>query len=109
MHDEAVRTELPVIAECRLDVPGLQVQRERYRRLGESVEAVERAPQAFTVRFDDGLDAGLLEETLAVERECCPFFGLAFDAERRRLTVSVEDHEQAPALDALLFALSQRS
>jgi hypothetical protein len=109
MPEEAVGTELPVIAECRLDVPGLQAQRERYRRLGESVEAVERAPQSFTVRFGDGLDPGLLEETLAVERECCPFFGLAFDAERRRLTVSVQDPEQAPALDALLFALSQSS
>ena len=99
--------ELPVIAECRLDPDGLRAQRERYRRLGRSLEGIERGPGSFTARFDETLEPGLAEETVAVERECCPFFALAFDAAERRLTVSVDEPEQRPALDALLFALGR--
>jgi hypothetical protein len=93
--------------QCHLDLEGLRAQRERYRRLGKSLEDMEREPQSFTVRFDETLEPGLAEETVAVERECCPFFRLAFDAQERRLTVSVDHPEHAPALDALLFALGR--
>jgi hypothetical protein len=99
--------ELPVIAECRLDLPGLRAQRERYRRLGEHVAGIDRGARSFTVRFDSAVDPELVEETVAVERECCPFFELAFEAGRRRLTVSVDDPRQAAALDGLLFALDR--
>jgi hypothetical protein len=104
---EDVRGALPVIAECRLDLPGLRAQRERYRRLGEHVAGINRAARSFTVRFDAAVDPELVAETVAVERECCPFFELGFDAGGRRLTVSVDDPRQAAALDALLFALGR--
>jgi hypothetical protein len=100
-------TELPVIAECRLDLPGLRAQRERYRQLGEYLAGIDRGPRSFTVRFDPGVDSELVEETVTVERECCPFFELGFDAQQRRLTVSVQDPCQVLALDALLFALGR--
>jgi hypothetical protein len=105
MAEDADAAELPLIAECRLDLDGLRSQRERYRRLGERLEGLDRGLHAFTVRFDEAVDPGLVEETVAVERECCPFFELAFDARERRLTLSVQDDQQAPALDGLLFAL----
>ncbi|MDQ6914486.1 MAG: hypothetical protein M3155_01585 [Actinomycetota bacterium] len=100
-------TELPVIADCRLDLPGLRAQRERYRQLGDHVAGIDRGPRSFTVRFDPAVDRELVEDVVAVERGCCPFFKLGFDAGRRRLTVSVDDPRQAPALEALLFALGR--
>jgi hypothetical protein len=99
--------ELPLISDCRLDRDGRRAQRDRYRRLGERIAGLERGALSFTVHFDEAADAALLEQTVAVERDCCPFFELVLDAEARRLTVSVEDPEQAPALDALLFALGR--
>jgi hypothetical protein len=99
--------ELPLVAECRLDLDGLRAQRERYRGLGERVAGMEREPLSFAIQFDPAVDAALVAETVAVERDCCPFFELRFDAEARRLTVSVREPEQAPALDALLFALGR--
>jgi hypothetical protein len=47
----------------------------------------------------------LLEQTLAIERECCPFFGFDFDASSRYLRVTVASAEQLPALDAIAHRL----
>jgi hypothetical protein len=96
--------ELP-LAECKLDVPGLLAQRDRYRRLSEALVAVDRAPGSLTVSFSSAVDAELMRETLAVERECCPFYRLSWDESERRLEVGVEDPRQDPALDAIAHAL----
>ena len=53
------------------------------------------------VEFDQSLDEGILQETLAAERECCPFFRFAFDPQRRGLRVTVDDPAMAPALEAI--------
>ena len=98
--------ELPLIAECRLDVGGLRLQRDRYRALGAHATAVERRPRRLVVRFDADVDLDLLRKTVDVERGCCPFFELAPDAERRELVVSVAASEHAPALDAIADTLS---
>jgi hypothetical protein len=100
--------ELP-IAECRLDIDGLRVQRDRYGRLGRAVRRVDRKPQTLTVGFAPDVDAALLAETIAVESECCPFFALRYDAGARELVVSVTRPEQDPALDALVTALDAPS
>ena len=92
------------LAECRLDVPALREQRDRYRRLGAHVEHVERAPGRVAVEFDSAVDIALVQYTLAVERECCPFFVLEWDGDARRLTVGVERADQAPALEAIASA-----
>lgn len=94
------------IAECRLDLAGLRGQRDRYRALARHVTAVDRCPAALEVRFGPGLDDRLLDETLRVERECCPFFRLDYDPVDRTLSVSVEHAGQEPALEAIGYALT---
>ena len=101
----AQRSEMP-LGECRLDLAGLGAQRERYRRLGRQLEHARRVPQRLELRFTDELDRALLDETLAIERECCPFFALAYDATRRELAITVANPAQDPALDALRHALT---
>ncbi|HKP88672.1 MAG TPA: hypothetical protein VJT75_01740 [Thermoleophilaceae bacterium] len=91
---------------CDLDEAGLRDQGARYARLAPSVLAVEREPRALTVRFGPDLDVDLLEEALAVERRCCPFFELDFEGRGRRLRASVSEAEHASALDALAAALT---
>jgi hypothetical protein len=51
------------------------------------------------------VDGELVEQAVAIERECCPFFALDWEAARRRLTVSVSHAEHEPALAAIAFAL----
>jgi hypothetical protein len=97
--------DLP-LAECRLDLPGLRAQRERYRRLAGSVQRLERRPGRLLVEFGADLDSALLDETLAVERECCPFFCLDFVPDERRLIAGVEHSHEEAALDALRFQLA---
>ena len=61
------------------------------------------------VRFDASLDRDLLDDTVRIERACCPFFAIAFDERARRLTISVAGLDHAPALDALAWALGERT
>ncbi len=51
------------------------------------------------------VESRLVDELLAVERECCPFFTLDWRPDRRRLAVSVSEAEHESALDAIAFAL----
>ena len=106
MSTPAGRPPDPPLAGCRLDLVGLRAQRERYRRLGRHIERIERLPQRLEAHFTADLDATLLDETLAIERACCPFFTLAYDATRRELAITVQDPTQDPALDALQHALT---
>jgi len=96
---------LDVIATCGLGAEELEAQRGRYRRLGATVEAVERNRGSLVVRFGHGLDRYLLDETVGVERGCCPFFTFDFSAADGVLRIGVERTDQEPALDALAFAL----
>lgn len=94
-----------MISSCELDPDGLRRQRERYRRLGREVEAIERDRDTLTVRFRPTVDRSLLAEAVEVERACCPFFGFDFSAPARRLRVTVASNDQLPALDAIAAAL----
>jgi hypothetical protein len=67
---------------------------------------LERRPRRLLLQFAPDVDAALVEETLAIERRCCPFFRLEFEPSARRLEIGVDRAEQDPALDALRFALS---
>lgn len=96
-------TPLP-LAQCRLDLPALRRQRDRYRRIGRQVTRAARRPSTLEVGFDADVDEPLLAETLAIERRCCPFFRLDYDSAARRLSVSVEPGHE-PALDAIEHAL----
>jgi hypothetical protein len=98
--------DLETPPHCALDRAGLQDQGARYARLAATVTAAERSGGALTVEFGPEVDRELLERTLAIERECCPFFELELDARARRLRASVSEAEHEPALDALAAALS---
>ncbi len=90
---------------CALDEAGLRLQLGRYRRAGVGARLVDRTPLRAVIDLDEHVDAQLVEETIAIERECCPFFALSWDSERRRLVVAVIRPDQVPAIDAILFAL----
>ena len=94
--------ELPVFG-CTLDAAAMAAQRDRYARLAAHVAGTRREPQRLHVRFDAGVDRDLLAETLAIEAECCTFFGVALDGDTAELTVPAA--EMDPALDALAYAL----
>jgi hypothetical protein len=102
---------LAEIPSCTLDEAGQREQRARYARLARSVARVEREPEAVAVEFDQDLDPQTLEQTLAAERECCPFLAFAFDRHRRLLRVTVADADMLPALDAIArgFAAAQHA
>ena len=97
--------DLPMAPSCALDESGLRSQLDRYRQAGRHARVIERTPRSLVVDLDESVDAGLVAETVAVERECCPFFAFAWEPARRRLTVSVSQAEREPALDAIVFAL----
>jgi len=93
------------IPTCALDGAGMSEQRARYARLAPSVTRVQREPETVLIEFEQEFDRQALDEALAVERECCPFFQFAFDEQQRRLRATVAATEQLPALDAMADAL----
>ena len=95
--------ELPVL-QCALDADALAAQRDRYARIAAARVAARREPGELIVEFDEArLDRALLEQTLAIERECCPFYDLRLDG--ARLHVRVAEPHQEPALDAIAHML----
>lgn len=96
---------LPMAPSCALDESGLRLQLERYRQAGVGARLIDRTPRSLAVDLDEQVDTQLVDETIAIERECCPFFTLDWEPERRRLTVAVSQAEHEPALDAIAFAL----
>jgi hypothetical protein len=93
------------LLECGLDLDGARAQRDRYREIGRHALGHERAPGSLVVRFGAGLDEELIAEALAVERECCPFFGLDYEGATRELRVTVSEPRHDPALDAIAESL----
>ena len=102
---EAFDEGVAQIPSCALDEAGVREQRSRYASLAPSVTRLEREPEAVVVEFDEGFDRAALDEALAVERRCCPFFLFDFDESERRLRTTVERTEQLPALDAIAQVL----
>ena len=96
------------VPSCALNAAGLERQRARYRRVAPAVLRVTRGEQVLSVDFTTSLDRQALEELIAVERECCPFFTFGFDQRGRRLEVGVRGADQAPALDAIATAFSAK-
>jgi hypothetical protein len=96
---------LPVVSGCGLDAGGLDAQLDRYRELGRYIARAERRPLSFVVYFAGDVPRVLLERTLEVERGCCSFFGIAYDAGSGRLEIAIPDEQHAHALDAVAAAL----
>jgi hypothetical protein len=93
------------IPTCALDQEGMEAQRGRYARLAPDVKRLEREPDALLIEFHEHFDRETLDEALAVERACCPFFLFDFDEIARRLRTTVREPDQLPALDAMAHAL----
>jgi hypothetical protein len=96
---------LPMAPSCALDQSAMSRQLERYRQAGQRARVVDRTRRRLTLDLDRQLDHDVIEEAIAVERECCPFFTIDWLAEQRRLTVSVTQPEHESALEAIAFAL----
>jgi hypothetical protein len=100
------REALPLHAACRLDPKGQRQQRDRYRAIGKHLDRLEREPERLTAWLGTEVDLALVQETIDVERDCCPFYEIGFDSSERRLSLSVASPDQDPALDAIRFALT---
>jgi hypothetical protein len=96
--------DLPVVSSCSLDEKGLRAQRERYRSAGRGAIMLQRTSRSLVVEVGER-GTGVVPELVDVERECCPFFDLDWDPRTRRLSISVSERDQEPALDAIEFAL----
>jgi hypothetical protein len=114
-HDEGCGCDagsmvaLPMAPSCALDEDGLRLQLERYRRAGQGASPIDQTRRRLVVDVDESVDNQLIDELIAIERECCPFFTLAWEPARRRLTISVSQAEHEPALDAIAFALDLKA
>lgn len=97
--------ELPMApVGCTLTESGLVRQFQRYRQLGTAAARIMQGDLGLVVWFDTGIDLALLGETIAIERQCCGFFTLDYDASERRLSITVE-RDRRDALRALASAL----
>jgi hypothetical protein len=90
---------------CALDEHALHAQVEHYRRAGEGALLIDRTRRRLTVELDRRVDAQLVHELLATERECCPFFAISWQPQTRRLAFSVSAAEHEQALDGIALAL----
>jgi hypothetical protein len=104
---EAFRRAVKQIGSCALDEQGIHEQRLRYLRLAPGVADIERADESVQIRFAPGFDRPALDELVAVEEQCCPFFEFAFNEQKRQLTVTVSEAEQIPALDVIAAQLTR--
>jgi hypothetical protein len=97
---------LPMVpASCSLDEGGLGRQLSRYRAAGADAEVIERGSRRLVIRVGGQAPSAVIEELVAVERGCCPFFALHWDPGSRCLTVEVSEQEDEPALGAIAYAL----
>ncbi len=72
---------LPVVPRsCSLDAAGLEAQAARYRSAGDGALVVAREPRRFEVVLGPDTDSAEVEELVAVERDCCPFFEIGWEA-----------------------------
>jgi hypothetical protein len=92
-------------AGCTLDPSRLGEQIDRYRRLGSTALSIEDRDARLVITFGADVDVGLLRETLAIERDCCSFFTLDYEASMRRLSIGIDDPARAEALTTLRSAV----
>lgn len=93
-------------AGCGLTDAALGSQLRRYRRLSEHVTSLERTTGQVIAEFGADLPPALLENTLEVERRCCPFVQATYEPGCGRLTLAVQTIDQDPRLDSLFNALA---
>lgn len=83
----------------------LREQLQRSRTAGGGAEVLVWGKRRRVIRVAVCVPDSLVERLVEVERACCPFFELSWDARDRYLTTSVTDGDHEPALDAIGHAL----
>jgi hypothetical protein len=101
---------LPLGAQsCTLEPAQLRDQLERYRQLGRHTIGLQQQQGQLVAQFSQAVRAGLVEQTVEIERGCCSFLDIAYDRLDRRLTVIADGADQDATLAALFSALSPPS
>jgi hypothetical protein len=97
---------LPVLpASCTLDADGARAQGARYARLAANATQIDRGDDVIVIGLRGDRDARLIEELIATENECCPFYRFDFRPDLGQLIIGVDSPAQRPALDAIADAL----
>jgi hypothetical protein len=89
------------IPQCTIRPDQAGPQAERWHELARAAVTIDRSPQSLTLAFGNDAPVDTVERVIAVESECCPFFMMSYDADARVLSLSVDEREHAPALDAI--------
>ena len=98
---------LPVLpTSCALGADGARAQGARYARVAASATRIDRRKDLIVIGLGDAADTRLIEELIATENECCPFYRFDFRPDLGRLTIGVDSPEKRPALDAIAAALA---
>ena len=92
-------------ASCSLDQDELGTQLARYRAAGDDAQVIHHDSRRLVIGVSDQVSTGSIDELVATERSCCPFFELDWDPEPRRLSIAVTRPEHEPALGAIAHAL----
>lgn len=66
---------------------------------------IERSRRRVVIALPEATDLKLVSETVAIERECCPFFAVSWDRNARHLAFAVSRIADEPALEAIVFSL----
>lgn len=75
--------DLPMApADCTLDDSGLTAQVERYHRLSTTANTITATDRELQISFSADVDLDLLKVTIEIERGCCGFFTVGYDARR---------------------------
>jgi hypothetical protein len=93
-----------IVPGCSIAPEERDPQAARIGAVARSVASVEREPRLVRFRLDAGFDRRALDELIATERRCCPFYEL--DVTDHTFTVAVKDEEHVPALDAFVELLT---
>jgi hypothetical protein len=91
---------------CTLSDGDLRAQLDRYRAIGSGGEGRWINATSVELVVGAGVPDGLVEQTVATEQSCCPFFELLWEPGSRRLAVSVSRAEDVSALDVIARALN---
>jgi hypothetical protein len=91
-------------ADCTLGDEHLAEQLARYPQLSTSGAGGQPYRGAVRVRFERAVDRELLEQTLTIERGCCSFFTLDYDAFKRVMSIATEP-DSTGALSTLIAVL----
>jgi hypothetical protein len=94
-----------MVPSCTLDACTAREQLRRYRLAGRGAVVRSRTTRRLTIGLAEGVDRTAVEELVAVEEACCPFFGIDWNPATRTLAVSVSRTQDEPALGAIAFAL----